>query len=499
MRVTGTEQSFRSEKRDEKGNITQEAEHVWRDPSLYMNQHFLDRCNGLPVVIEHPEGSSLDTEEYRERNIGSLTFPYMKPEVNEVWAIGRIMDAPAAEMMEREQLSTSPAVVWSDPDANQSGTLEDGTRFFIEGKPSLLDHLAVCWQGVWDKGRGPTGISTTRGDSSMPDDVKDKKPTTEDLLMQLLENGKKQDMTIAGLKESLMASTTRLDSIQKRFDEEDEEKRKDAKERLDNFHFSKRKDEESDKEYKDRHDAEEESYKKDMMEEGESEEMAADKAKKRRDNDEEEERKDKRRKDAVKKDGDNDDEKEHSKDVDEDEKEHKKDSRMDADDIKKSFVSRNDFDKVVAELNDLKGQNKTMSDEDLKSVGQWRSRADNIFLALGQDHNTRPHAGESLLLYRRRMASELKGNTKYAKSELSVVAADEHTFGLIEEEIYKEAENFAKSPARLKPGELRMRTFRTDSGHLVNEFDGDPSAWMRTFSPPVKQAVKMFNIGKRQQ
>src|SRR5581483_7828955 len=38
----------------------------------------------------------------------------------------------------------------------------------IEGKPSLLDHVCVCEQGVWDKGGPPTGVrSESRGDSAM--------------------------------------------------------------------------------------------------------------------------------------------------------------------------------------------------------------------------------------------------------------------------------------------------------------------------------------------
>jgi hypothetical protein len=37
-------------------------------------------------------------------------------------------------------------------------TLEDGSVLLIEGKPSLLDHVAICELGVWDKGKDPEGI-----------------------------------------------------------------------------------------------------------------------------------------------------------------------------------------------------------------------------------------------------------------------------------------------------------------------------------------------------
>lgn len=152
MRVTGTGMVYR------KGR----NEYAWRDPSHYLNDHFLDRCNGLPVIWQHPKlgltqlGKDEATEEYRQRNVGSLAQAWIKGD--EVWAIARIMDAECADLLDAKQLSTSPGVVFTDYDENTRIPMGDAP-FLIEGKPSVLDHLAICPLGVWDRGGPPAGIS----------------------------------------------------------------------------------------------------------------------------------------------------------------------------------------------------------------------------------------------------------------------------------------------------------------------------------------------------
>jgi 8-oxo-dGTP pyrophosphatase MutT (NUDIX family) len=150
IRITGTGVAYRSAHK----------EFVFRNPELYLNDDFLARCNGLQVVCEHPEKSSLDSKEFTERSIGSIFLPYLKPEEKEVWGIAKIYDETAAGLMEKYQLSTSPTVVFRDPAVNSTIKLEDGESLLIEGKPSLLDHVAICIQGVWDKGGPPSGVST---------------------------------------------------------------------------------------------------------------------------------------------------------------------------------------------------------------------------------------------------------------------------------------------------------------------------------------------------
>jgi 8-oxo-dGTP pyrophosphatase MutT (NUDIX family) len=147
LRITGTGVSYRPEL----------EEYVWRPPEIYLNAEFLARCAGLPVIIEHPPTDELNTEEYTNRVIGSIVFAYI--EGDEVWGIGKIYDQRAAEVMRSHRLSTSPAVIFRDPSVNETRQLAGGKHLLVEGEPSLLDHLAICELGVWDKDGSPTGIA----------------------------------------------------------------------------------------------------------------------------------------------------------------------------------------------------------------------------------------------------------------------------------------------------------------------------------------------------
>lgn len=149
LRVTGTGASYRR-KLDE---------FVWRDSSLYLNQTFLERCNGLPVIMYHPADKlMLDTDEFRKRIVGMIFVPYIKGD--EVWGIAKIYDMGAAHELETEEMSTSPGVVFLAADEGTKETLPTGSILLVEDKPSLLDHLAICLRGVWDKGGKPSGVDS---------------------------------------------------------------------------------------------------------------------------------------------------------------------------------------------------------------------------------------------------------------------------------------------------------------------------------------------------
>jgi len=157
LRITGTGASYRSGLK----------EYVWRDGSIYLNQAFLDRCAGLPVIVEHPEKAVLDSDEYSERTVGAVMFAYIQGD--EVWAIARIYNAEIAHLLETEQLSTSPGVAFIGKKAGAEFTTEDGQTVLIEDEPSLLDHVALCRLGVWDKGGDPAGVQvdTLKADSRL--------------------------------------------------------------------------------------------------------------------------------------------------------------------------------------------------------------------------------------------------------------------------------------------------------------------------------------------
>ena len=172
LRITGTGGSYRPA----------HDEYVWRDPSLYMTQEFLERCNGLPVIFRHPEKTLLNTDEFRDRIVGSIFVPYMRPasaqnEADEVWGIAKVWDMQAGELLTHYEMSTSPAVLC----LGRKVSTEDGQKLLVEHKPHLVDHLAILvpdpdpesgsdGAGVWDKGLGLSGVDSVDAQPVVLDD-----------------------------------------------------------------------------------------------------------------------------------------------------------------------------------------------------------------------------------------------------------------------------------------------------------------------------------------
>ncbi|MDG5478335.1 NUDIX domain-containing protein [Citrobacter freundii] len=144
LRITGTGVTWRSKFR----------QYAYRSPENYLTDEFLARCSGLPVIWWHPEKNTLDSEEFASRTIGTITFAWIKGD--EVWGMARIYDTDAAANLSTRQLSTSPTVTGGDDVLINV----DGEPLLLEGTPVLLDHLAICEQGVWDKLGEPTGVKS---------------------------------------------------------------------------------------------------------------------------------------------------------------------------------------------------------------------------------------------------------------------------------------------------------------------------------------------------
>lgn len=466
IRITGTGMAYRRA----------HDEFVWRDGTLYLNQHFLDRCAGLPVIWEHPAGNVLNAKEYRDRSIGAIMMAYIVPDPegrgnDEVWAIARINDTEAAEEMDKGS-STSPAVVWRDADANNVMEI-DGNNFLIEGKPSLLDHIAICPLGVWDKGGRPSGVATTataRGDSDM---------TKEDLEAMLRDEAKKRadenalrDTSMAALAASLKSVADTLGAVKARFDSDDEKKRSDASKRRDSFKFGKRADGEDDDKFKERRDSEEKEMADACMEAGDSEEDAKKKAADARKDAEKDEAEEAEREKADKA----------RKDAEEAAKEKDKEARGDS-------VKLTALEKQLAEL---RGQIQPMAADEANRTAQVQARADSVEMSFGR--RARPRmVGESLLSYRKHFVDEFKQyDPRYKDKDLTAVAADDAMFSIVEGDVYKAAEAEARSPARGAPGTLTMVTKRGDSGHVFNEFHGSTKPWMDRFAGPVRQYARRF-------
>lgn len=144
LRITGTGVTWRSKFR----------QFAYRSPENYLTDEFLARCSGLPVIWLHPENNTLNSEEYAARTIGAIAFAWIQGD--EVWGMARIYDTDAAENLSTRQLSTSPTVT-----GGKDVLVDvDGEPLLLEGTPVLLDHLAICEQGVWDKLGDPTGVKS---------------------------------------------------------------------------------------------------------------------------------------------------------------------------------------------------------------------------------------------------------------------------------------------------------------------------------------------------
>jgi 8-oxo-dGTP pyrophosphatase MutT (NUDIX family) len=171
IRITGTGVAYRRAKTDGDGKVLREEEFCFRAPENYLNPEFLARCNGLPVIFDHPAKGMLNSEEYGQRSVGTIVCPHIRG--NEVWGIARIYDDEVISLLLDEQMSTSPGVVLRDILAADKMTLSDGATLLIEGEPALLDHIAICQRGVWDKGGAPAGVeSATIGDTDMTEEEK---------------------------------------------------------------------------------------------------------------------------------------------------------------------------------------------------------------------------------------------------------------------------------------------------------------------------------------
>ena len=163
LRITGTGLAYRAN----------HQEFVWRNPDFYLNEDFLKRCNGLAVVVDHPEGDVLTDEEFAARSVGSVMLPYLRE--GEVWAVCRIYSQDIVQQIEAGTVSTSPCI-------SVGGAVLDaaGESLLIEGKPVLLDHIALVTAergslGVWDKNGMPEGVeNNTEVNNSMSDEKLDK-------------------------------------------------------------------------------------------------------------------------------------------------------------------------------------------------------------------------------------------------------------------------------------------------------------------------------------
>ncbi|HGG6426272.1 TPA: DUF2213 domain-containing protein [Salmonella enterica subsp. enterica serovar Kottbus] len=197
LRITGTGLAYRAGLK----------EHVWRDPKLYLNEEFLRRCNGLPVIANHPDEAVLTEEDFKSRIVGSVMLPYIRGD--EVWAVCRVYLQSIVEEITEGAVSTSPSVVFNKTSGNVE-VQEGDTNFLIEGVPFLVDHIALVTKdhgslGVWDKDRIPAGVEVTN-----TGEIEMEKEELQALLQGVVSDA------LQGINQKIDGVVTRMDSLEQR-------------------------------------------------------------------------------------------------------------------------------------------------------------------------------------------------------------------------------------------------------------------------------------------
>jgi hypothetical protein len=130
-----------------------------------------------------------------------------------------------------------------------------------------------------------------------------------------------------------------------------------------------------------------------------------------------------------------------------------------------------------------------MTDAEYSQMADAQARADAVYSAFGK-RAPRPLDGETLHLYRRRLASSLKDHSKDWKS-VDVRLLDSASFDVVEGKIYADAALAANHPDDLPEGEIRaIRSTDSDTGHRVTRFVGNAS-FVRQFKQPARIVTDM--------
>lgn len=450
MRVTGSGVAFRSAA----------EEWSYRDPDIFLSDEFLERCNGLPVLFQHTDEPFLTSEEFSDRIVGTLFCPFIRG--NEVWAIARIWNDALAVEMATNQWSTSPGV--AVPRDSVSVELPEGQTLLIEGKPLLLDHLAVCEQGVWDKSGPPTGVDASTVESIKMADKDDEKDRRD---ADMEDKGAEQK---ADRKDADEPSLSEIHAMLKELLSAGKSDKKDKKD--------------SKKDADDCGDAEfipgeplPDSEKKDAETSAVVEpDFEVKPSKAAKDADEEKERKDaeekmeKERKDAAESE---------RKDA-----EARHDKAMKA--LRDEMQSK--LDAVMASVP------RDISDEDRNELSECEARADSVAVMFGRSA-PRPFSNEAPMAYRRRIAKSYQKHSKgFAKTNLDALDAD--TFKHIEADIYAAAKDAARNPDDVKAGTVMPYRTRDDITGLVRtNYRGTFRGGFATFMEgPTKASLRSQKV-----
>lgn len=419
MRITGTGAAYRDK----------DNEYSWRDPKEWTAPEFLDRCNGLPVIFDHPTAGLLDSEgdEYANRVVGAIMLPYAKGE--EAWGIARIQDDATAELLQNVQLSTSPGVSanWGT-DADRTNLLriklDDGSKLLVEGKPSFVCHLAICKRGVWDKNGAPTGID---GGLMTDEEKREKEKADAAAAAKAKADAEEKQEKDPAEKERADAATK---TAQARADADDDMRKKmDAMQaKLDAY----------------------EAADKEKREEKEKSDAALAKAK---------------------------------ADADEKDKEAKEREEKAKADV---AAVKADAAKTQARLDAIEAMYKPRTDADEAALATEQSKADAVEQAWGRSA-PRYQPNETRRAYIVRTLHEHKEHSPHWKGvDLSTLPIE--ALNIAAEQIRADSVAASRNPMAGPTDQLIKRTRSTGTGHMITEYFGDVHAEMAPFRIPPRFA-----------
>jgi len=444
IRITGTGLAYRS-------SI---EENVWRDPSLYLNENFLKRCNGLIVIMDHPETAVLNSKEFKDRAVGSIILPYIKGD--EVWGIAKIYDQDAINEICEGEISTSPSVVFDNTAGNTTLTTENGEPLLIEGVPFLLDHIAIVTKargskGVWDKGGEPAGVLLTNPEvSDMTENRVEPKADAQ---------GDKLD-SILSMVSGLVA---RMDDMEKNLPAAP----------LVTAADKKRKDDDDCK-MDDDEDEESEAEAKKFME------RKMDSKKRRMDDDEDDM---KHRKDAKKrKDAEGSNPKEHE----EGEIKPDDEGEMEGQAGEMNFKKDDDDEEEEARK----------ADEEAAMYSDAQAKADSVFSSFGKSAS-RPLAGESLMNYRKRLLRGLQAYSDAYKDVNINSIKDAKLLALAEKQIFADAIAASRASMNIGAGQLVAINEKDRAGRTITKFRGDMETWLGQFKVPAQRVTKFHTMNNQ--
>lgn len=186
--------------------------------------------------------------------------------------------------------------------------------------------------------------------------------------------------------------------------------------------------------------------------------------------------------------GDDDDDKkgDGGKKDDDDDDDKRRDAAI-ADSVAQNRKLQRQLEAQNKEIARLTAMMKPRSDDEHAAFADAQAKADSVFMGFGKAA-PRPLEGETLMQYRKRLATHLKPHSPVWKS-VKFSQLPDQAFDIAEAQVYSDAAIAAASPTDLGDGELR-EVSRTDArtGLRTNVFYGKDS-FVKSMGRPARRVA----------